>query len=122
MATLSITAQTDSLQQQLDAYRDKLYYFPLENNPISILVRLQPHHFNDEFKVFSSLTINNREIAVVEIENTFKSFKNTSLIKRQLSKELCAPIEMLDLTFEPQVSDDVQIEFPLHLTRSLHIN
>lgn len=110
------------IQQQLVAYRDRLYYFPLENNPISILVRLHPHHLNDEFKEFLSLQINDREIEVVEMERMFKSFKNTTLIKRQLSKELCAPMDMLDLTFDPQVADNVEIEFPIYLTRSLNVN
>lgn len=109
------------IQHQLEGYRDKLYYFPAVNNHISIEVRIQPHHLNEEFKVFTSLRINDKEIAVDETEDLFKSFKNKSQIKRQLSKELCSPLGLLDVTFDPQVADDVQIEFPQRLTRSLNI-
>lgn len=110
------------IQQQLDPYRGRLYYFPLENKSISIQVRVQPHHLNDAFMEFSSLSVNGHEIEVVETENMFKSFKNFELIKKQLSNELCAPIDVLNLSIEPQVANDVQIEFPQDLTRSLNLN
>ena len=107
------------IQGQLEAYRNRLYYFPMEDKPISIQISVRPHRLNNEFSEFSSLKINDQEVEVVVTDNMFKSFKNSTLIKKQLSKELCAPIEMLNLTFDPQVADNVEIDFPQDLRVSL---